>query len=266
MQKRHRNRSMYFHELAETSTKYFIPYITQFKQLSNECRILEIGCGDGGNLFPFAKIGCYTLGIDIAEERISDAQRFFKDYKVKGDFIATDIFLLKNYTTRFDIIICHDVIEHISNKQRLMSLLGEFLSNDGIIFISFPPWQMPFGGHQQICQNKILSHLPFVHLLPKLLYRLLLKLFGENDGCIKELLSIKETKTTIELFERVLKSIRKFNIVDRTLWLVNPHYEQKFHLNPRCQWTLLSYIPLLRNVYTTSVWYLLNHKLTSKQK
>ena len=71
MQERHKNRKLYFHELAQTSQKYFIPYIKQFKQLGQDSRILEIGCGDGGNLLPFAQMGYYTLGVDISERRIA---------------------------------------------------------------------------------------------------------------------------------------------------------------------------------------------------
>ena len=94
MQERHKNRKLYFHELAQTSQKFFIPYIKQFKRLEQDCRILEIGCGDGGNLLPFAQMGCYTLGVDISEGRITDARKFFMDCKAKGDFLASDIFLL----------------------------------------------------------------------------------------------------------------------------------------------------------------------------
>lgn len=35
-------------------------------------------------------------------------------------------------------------------------------------------------GHQQIAKGKIISHLPFIHLLPRFLYRWLLKLCGEK--------------------------------------------------------------------------------------
>ena len=233
MQQRHTNRTLYFHELAQTCREYFIPYIGQFKRLGQDCRVLEIGCGDGGNLLPFAQMGCYTLGVDIDEGRIADARKFFADSNAKGEFIASDVFLLEELQGSFDVIICHDVIEHIGDKQRFLSLLPQFLTRDGIVFMSFPAWQMPFGGHQQICRSKVVSHLPFVHLLPRAPYRLLLEAFGEDDGCIKELMSIKETRTPIELFERILKAVGTFTIKDRILWLVNPHYETKFGLRPR---------------------------------
>ena len=257
MQQRHRDRTRYFHELAQTSRKHFIPYIGQYKRLSLDCRILEIGCGDGGNLLPFAQMGCYTLGVDIDEGRIADARRFFVDCDAKGDFIASDIFLLEDLHGSFEVIICHDVIEHIGDKRRFLSLLPQLLAKGGIVFMSFPAWQMPFGGHQQICRSRVVSHLPFVHLLPRAPYRLLLEAFGEDNGCINELMSIKETRTPIELFERLLKSIGMLSIADRTLWLVNPHYETKFGLRPRRLPTCLGVIPYVRNFFTTSCFYVL---------
>lgn len=258
MQERHQNRTLYFHELAQTSRNYYIPYITKFKQLGKNCRILEVGCGDGGNLLPFAQDGCYTMGVDIDEGRIADAKRFFESCGAKGDFIASDVFLMEELQGTFDIIICHDVIEHISDKHRFLSLLTQFLASDGIIFMSFPAWQMPFGGHQQICRSRVVSHLPFVHLLPSTIYRLLLNTFGEDEACIKELLSIRETRCPIELFEQTLKSVGTLTISDRTLWLVNPHYETKFGLHPQRLPKWLSALPNVRNLFTTSCFYMLS--------
>jgi 2-polyprenyl-3-methyl-5-hydroxy-6-metoxy-1,4-benzoquinol methylase len=170
MQQRHTNRKQYFEELAITSEKYFIPYISQSKKIEKGMRILEIGCGDGGNLLPFARIGCKTVGIDISEGRIHDAKLYFKEKGFNGDFITSDIFLINDMKNMFNIIICHDVMEHIHDKKQLLQKLSEFLTTDGIVFVSFPAWQMPFGGHQQLCKNRLLSHFPFLHLFPNCIY------------------------------------------------------------------------------------------------
>lgn len=54
MQKRHKDRQCYFNELANTSRSFYIDYVKQFISLSPSTHILEIGCGEGGNLLPFA--------------------------------------------------------------------------------------------------------------------------------------------------------------------------------------------------------------------
>jgi len=265
MQNRHTNRRIYFNELAQTCERYFMPYIARHKNISSHTRVLEIGCGDGGNLIPFSQMGCYTLGVDIAESRIADARRFFDSCGAKGDFIASDVFLLEDLHRSFDLIICHDVIEHIGDKRRFLSLLPQFLAEGGMIFMSFPAWQMPFGGHQQIAHNRVISHLPFIHLLPTPIYRKLLKMASEDDACINELMSIKETQTPIEMFERTLKDIGSLDVKDRTLWLINPHYETKFGLRPRLLHKWLARLPHLRNFFTTSCFYILTKAGNARQ-
>lgn len=258
MQERHKNRFVYFKELSITSKNYFIPYIQNWFPIESGINVLEIGCGDGGNLLPFSEMGCNTIGVDIAASRIKDAQIFFKTAHAKGTFIAQDIFLLE-LEQNFDIIICHDVLEHISDKELFLSNLNKYLKPQGIVFMSFPAWQMPFGGHQQICRSKILSHLPFIHLLPTVIYRLLLKTFREDNGCIKELLSIKQTRISIEEFECLVKKTN-LHIQNRKLWLINPHYKIKFGFSPRKLNRKIAHIPFIRNFFTTSCFYILKEK------
>lgn len=259
MQKRHSDRAIYFKELSITSKEYLAPYILRWYTVKQNTSVLEIGCGEGGNLLPFSLMGCHTVGVDISVGRIEEAKSFFSEAGAKGTFIADDIFKVKGLEHGFDIIICHDVIEHIADKSLLLSNLSRYLKRDGVIFMAFPAWQMPFGGHQQICKSSLLSHLPFIHLLPTQLYRLILRTFGENDDCIKELLSIKQTYVTIEQFENLLMST-DLHIEDRQLWFINPHYKVKFGLRPRKLHPIISAIPYLRNFFCTSCFYILTGK------
>lgn len=256
MQKRQKNRELYFKELSITSRKYFVPYISGYKKLEAGMNVLEIGCGDGGNLLPFSEMGCNTVGVDMAEGRIKDAMSFFEKSCAKGKFIASNIFKLKELESDFDLIICHDVIEHIENKSIFLRNLKKYLKPQGLIFMSFPAWQMPFGGHQQICRGKIMSHLPFFHLLPRPIYKAVLKWGREEQGRIKELLDIKKMGTSIELFERLLKE-EKIYVANRILFFINPHYEIKFGLRPRKLFPVISSLPYIRNYFTTSCFYIL---------
>ena len=221
--------------------------------------ILEIGCGEGGNLLPFAEMGCHVTGVDIAACRIEEAKYYFDFCHAKGEFIAEDIFRLDNLDSKYDIIICHDVIEHINSKEVLLSKIGCWLKADGIVFMSFPAWQMPFGGHQQICKSYALSHLPFVHLLPVRFYKMIIRLFGEDAECTNELLAIKQTRVTTETFERLV-SRTSLTVRHRLLWLVNPHYEVKFGLCPCRLPSALSCVPYLRNFLSSSCFYILTTK------
>lgn len=255
MQERHIDRDRYFEEQAQTTRNYYIPYIKQFiGDLPTD--VLEVGCGEGGNLYPFAELGCRVVGVDIAASRIEQAQSFFSGKNQKGSFIASDIFQLRDLHKHFPLILMHDVIEHISDKVQFLSGMRSYLSSNGMIFIAFPAWQMPFGGHQQIAHGRIISHLPFIHLLPHTFYKWMLKMGGEQEDTIRELLNIKETKCSIEQFRRILEQTG-YQIVDQQLYLINPHYEVKFGLSPRKLNKVLSSVPYIRNFFSTSCFYLL---------
>ncbi|MBR0045553.1 MAG: methyltransferase domain-containing protein [Bacteroidaceae bacterium] len=256
MQERHHNRRLYFDELAETCSNYFIPYIKRWHEVKAGMKVLEIGCGEGGNLLPFSKLGCEVTGVDVASCRIEEARRFFFGESVKGTFIAEDIFNLKDLEHKYDIIICHDVLEHLDNKALFLLRIADYLREDGIIFMSFPAWQMPFGGHQQICRNKVLSHLPYVHLLPKVLYEALVRWFGESDTCLRELMSIRRTRITVEVFEKLVNQT-DLMIEDRTLYFINPHYKVKFGLTPCKLSRPFSSMPYWRNYLSSSCFYIL---------
>lgn len=257
MQKRHFDREQYFGELVQTSERYFVPFIEQHTGCVSGKKILEIGCGEGGNMRPFADRGCDITGVDINAQRISEAKDFFAAEIGEGSvrFFAQSVFEF-DCAERYDLIFVHDVIEHIPDKQELMRFMKGLLSENGVIFMAFPAWQMPFGGHQQICSSKLLSYLPFFHLLPKSLYRSTLKSFGEPQDCIDELLSIKECRLTIERFEKHLSEFN-YAIVCKKLYFINPHYEIKFGLRPRVLMPFIAHIPYIRGFFSTSCVYIL---------
>lgn len=262
MQKRHFNRRLYFKEQTSTSMKYYINYLSPFLCLTPDSRILEVGCGEGGNLVPFAQKGCYTCGIDMARCRIEQAKSFFKEMDLSADFLDADFLTVASPTNeeeKFDVILLHDVIEHVERKRELFGHLKLFLKKEGVVFVGFPAWRMPFGGHQQICKSHLCSHFPFVHLLPEFFYRGVLEIFSESSCAINELMSIRKCRMDICAFEGLIKRIG-FTSLQSTFWLVNPHYEQKFGLKPRRLPSCISRLNYVREFLSTSCWYVLKIK------
>lgn len=259
MQERHSNRSKYFEEQIKTTSKYVIPYIDKHLSLNSETRILEIGCGEGGNLKPFLDINCKVVGVDLSKNKIAlGKEQYSSDPKHENiNLISEDIYSLSvSDIGTFDVIFMRDVIEHIHNQEKFMAYVKPFLKDTGVFFLGFPPWQNPFGGHQQITKNSLGSKLPYYHLLPKSLYKSVLKLFKEKETTIEALLEIKETSISIERFEKIIHT-ENYKIVDKTHFLINPNYEIKFGLKPKKQFRLISSIPWFRNFFTTAVYYLI---------
>lgn len=260
MQKRHSDGRSYFNELVYTSEKYLLPFIEEIKKIDSEVKVLEIGCGMGGNLLPFVQRGCAVTGVDLGKNRIENAAEMLDSCNNPSiELICGDIFAV-NLQKCFDLIIVHDVIEHIPDKDRFFESLRGFLNPGGIVFLAFPSWQMPFGGHQQICKNRLLSHLPFYHLLPRFMYRGLLKLFGEEESTINELLSIKKCGITIEGCKKYTNRFH-YKIHKQFFYFINPHYEIKFKLKPRKLSEIITAIPYLRNYFCTSSFWLISDDL-----
>jgi hypothetical protein len=118
---------------------------------------------------------------------------------------------------------------------------------------------MPFGGHQQVCKNKLLSLMPYTHLLPMPLYKALIRAFGENKEVLDELVEIKTLGISIERFERIVKQ-ENYAIASRTLYLINPIYKYKFGISARKQFGLIALLPFIRNFFTTCAYYLIEDK------
>lgn len=261
MQKRHLDPQQYINEQAFTTEKYILPFIQQAKKIEPSMQVLEIGCGEAGNLKPFLDLGCKCVGVDFSTPKIEKGKEFFSTHPNAKNIrlISEDIYKTKEFDAQFDIVILRDVIEHIHDQDKFLALMKSLLAPGGIAFFAFPPWQNPFGGHQQICESKILSKLPYYHLLPVPLYKGLLKAFGESDGKISTLLEIKETGISLERFEKTAQK-NGYEQILKTLFLINPNYEVKFGLKPRKLTKIIASIPFLRNFFATCGYYIIRVK------
>ncbi len=251
----------YFNQQFENSKNYVLPFIQQHQSINSNTKVMEIGCGEGGVLKAFTEIGCTVVGVDLSPDRIKMAEGFMQSEVEKGlaRFIAKNIYDVdfeKDFAAHFDVIILKDSIEHIPEQEKIIAQLKKYLAKGGKIFFGFPPWYMPFGGHQQICKNKLLSKLPYYHLLPAFLYKSILKAGSESEAAITELLEIKDTGISIERFERIVKQTG-YKITAKQHYLINPIYRYKFKLEPRKQFGIIQAIPFFRNFLTTCVYYLI---------
>ena len=261
MQHRHLNKEKYFEEQSFTTFHHVIPYLRPFFRPATGKRILEIGCGEGGNLKPFLDAGCLVTGVDMSESKISNGWKFFENHPKRQNLrlICEDIYHFPDTDQPYDLIIMRDVIEHIHNQERFMHFVKRFLAPAGYFFLAFPPWYNPFGGHQQICSNRFLSKIPWIHLLPRPLYTLILRWGGEPEARIDTLMEIRQTGLSIERFEKIIRA-EQYDVVKRSLYLINPNYEVKFQMKAREIPVFLARLQGIRNFYITTAYYLLRRK------
>lgn len=258
----HGNMQQYHDMTREVTENYVVPFVAKSVDVSKKLHVLEIGSGEAGVLSAFTRKGHQCVGIELSPDRVKRAEELMKEEVASGQikFIAKDIYDIdpSSFSPKFDLIILKDVIEHIHQQEKIMVRLKEFLAPDGVIFFGFPPWYMPFGGHQQVAKSKIGSKLPWYHILPMPLYKGMLRMFGESQSIIDGLVEIKETGISIERFERITKSAG-LQIAESNFFLINPIYKYKFGLKPRNQFGLVNHIPFIRNFVTTCAYYTVKH-------
>jgi SAM-dependent methyltransferase len=238
-----------------------MPIVNSEIQIADNTAVLEIGCGEGGNLLPFLELGCKKIvGVDLNMGKIENAKKYFADHPNHKniEFLFADIYEVDHIGT-FDFIMMRDVLEHIHDQEKFMLYVKKFLKPHGKFYLGFPPWVNPFGGHQQICKSRVLSKLPFFHILPVPVYKLILKIFGESDRVIQDLLEVKSTAISISRFENILKK-SGYKKDMRVFYFINPNYEIKFKLKPRKINKLIGAIPYFRDFLITTNYYLISLK------
>lgn len=111
-------------------------YIKSKTKIKNKI-ILDLGCGGGILTEKLAKHGAQIIALDKSKELIELAKYRLLFSKIKINYLNVDITnFLKNCKTKFDIIICMELLEHLENKSEIINLLKAVINKNGIIIIS----------------------------------------------------------------------------------------------------------------------------------
>jgi SAM-dependent methyltransferase len=259
----HGNASIKFQHMFRVTRDYIIPYLETMGVIKPGMEVLEIGCGEGGVLKAFAGYGCNCTGMDLSTSKIENGKVIFAEDEdgSRVHLFSADIYdqsTMDAFRGKFDLIVLKDTIEHIPDQERVMKQLPVYLKPGGKLFFAFPPWNMPFGGHQQTATTK-LGQLPWMHLMPRNVYKSFLKKAGEPEPTIESLLEIHDTGISINRFEKIIKNTG-YSVLNRRLYLINPIYRFKFKLTPRVQNSLVAGIPVFRDFVSTTAYYILEKK------
>ena len=118
---------------------------------SAPCKILEVGCGTGGNLSMLSQFGELK-----AFEMNPDALAMANQKGVKGATLTLGRCpdQMPYQGEKFDLICMFDVLEHIKNDSLALIELKKYLSPGGKMFIAVPAYQWLFGPHDQFRQHE----------------------------------------------------------------------------------------------------------------
>ena len=255
-QKRFENPFLYAKYELELTNRYIIP---KFKQLGINLKgkkLLDIGCGWGGCTVGFAEQGCICQGFDLSEHQLDIAKKF--DNKKKIKFFIDDICDPKETKGKFDIILLRDVMEYVKEPLKVLLNTRKLMKEDGILYVTFPPWYSPYGGNQHHPKS-ITKFMPYVHLLPKSIFFSLLRtkkgLMFKDNSFLEEIKRIRDCKISIGKFESLIKK-SNLKTHKKTLFISRPAFKIRMGL-PIIKSRIIGKIPLLNEFTTTGAEYFL---------
>lgn len=127
-----------------------------------QCRVLEIGCGNGGNLVPmaYALPGAALTGIDIAAGAIAEGRALAGRLGLRNlRLLELDLTEATAELGEFDYVVAHGVYSWIPApaRDRLMALCREVLAPQGIAYLSYNA--LPGGRVRQMLRDMLLFHI-----------------------------------------------------------------------------------------------------------
>lgn len=121
-------------------------------KLKTNSKILDVGCGNGDNLELLLDYG-ELVAIERDDNALARAQARHLGRVVKGDLpdnIPTDININKDN----DLIVMLDVLEHIDDDEKSLSVLTGWAKNNGSLLITVPAYQFLWTSHDDINHHK----------------------------------------------------------------------------------------------------------------
>ncbi|HEX6862275.1 MAG TPA: class I SAM-dependent methyltransferase, partial [Thermoanaerobaculia bacterium] len=114
------------------------------------CRVLELGCADGGNLVPMAveMPESRFVGIDLSPRQIETGRAFVAELGLKNlELQARSILDLDAALGEFDYIVCHGVFSWVARpvQEKILAICRENLAPHGVAYVSYntyPGWRL----------------------------------------------------------------------------------------------------------------------------
>lgn len=112
--------------------------------------MLDIGCGLGGfERYYLERGACEVVAIDLSRPRILGAQEYVRATLTRPSllFSEVDARRMAFADNSFDLIVSSNTVEHIFGVEAALREMARVISPGGLICLSFPPYNSPWGAH-----------------------------------------------------------------------------------------------------------------------
>lgn len=134
-------------------------------------RVLDVGAGWGELVHCCIERGALVSGVEPDDNELRISQLLLKSYGRERTIVKGVGEYLPFPNNSFDIVICHQVLEHVNDLGRVVSELIRVTKQQGYILVSVPNYLFPYEGHYRM---------KWFPLMPKWIGRLVLKANGRN--------------------------------------------------------------------------------------
>jgi ubiquinone/menaquinone biosynthesis C-methylase UbiE len=109
------------------------PFIEPFAAFREQVglRVLEVGCGTGGDLFRFARAGARTIGVDLSRTSLDLVRRRFDLMGRAARVILADAESLPFFDESFDLVYSWGVLHHAPDPARAIAEVHRVLASGG---------------------------------------------------------------------------------------------------------------------------------------
>jgi SAM-dependent methyltransferase len=127
-------------------------------------RVLDVGCGFAGTLLHLSADGAHGVGLEYDRGSLALAKKRMDLHGVRGlAFLSGDGFRMPFEDGSFDLVIATDVLEHVPNRNQMLSEMARVLRSGGLMYLAFPNLLSLRNAYRDPHH-----HLPGATLMPKL--------------------------------------------------------------------------------------------------
>jgi 2-polyprenyl-3-methyl-5-hydroxy-6-metoxy-1,4-benzoquinol methylase len=126
---------MEFVRIADIKRLNFI-IDTLRKNLPDGAEVLDVGCGNGVISRSLGAVGFNVRGIDISDKTIARAKELNKYPNVRFEVVSAEQLVADGQ--RYHAVICSEVLEHLNEPGKLLSVLHEVLTEEGTLIVTVP--------------------------------------------------------------------------------------------------------------------------------